>query len=126
MKGNDALIESLNNLLAEELTAINQYMVEAEMEENWGYGKLHKGENHRAMVEMKHAEKLIERIIFLDGRPIVSRLEEINIGSDVPKMIDSDLNLEYAAVQRYNAAVKLAGEVGDNSTKTLLESILND
>lgn len=126
MKGNEALIEKLNGLLASELTAINQYMVHSEMFENWGYGKLHELEFKRAIVEMKHAEKLIERIIFLEGRPIVSRLEDIRIGSDVPKMIDSDLNLEHGAVKQYNEGVKLAGDVADNSTKTVLESILND
>lgn len=126
MKGNDKLIDALNSLLARELTAINQYMVESEMQENWGYGKLHALEFKRSITEMKHAERLIERILFLDGQPIVNRLEDIRIGSDIPKMIDSDLNLEYDAVRRYNEAVKLAAEVGDNSTKTVLEAILND
>ena len=126
MKGSKPLIDKLNALLAAELTAINQYMVHSEMDENWGYGKLHEIEHKRAIVEMKHAEKLIERIIFLDGRPIVSKLDEIRIGQDVPKMIESDLNLEYGAVKKYNEAVKLAQDVGDNSTKTVLEGILND
>ena len=126
MKGNDALINTLNDLLARELTAVNQYMVEAEMLENWDYPKAHNMEMKRAIVEMKHAEKLIARIIFLEGQPIVSRLEQIRIGSDVPKMVDSDLALEIDAIKRYNEAVELATKVGDNSTKTLLEAILND
>lgn len=126
MKGNDALIDKLNDLLARELTAINQYMVEAEMQENWDYQKLYKLEWERSMKEMKHAEWLIERILFLDGKPIVSRLEEIRIGQDVPEIIESDLSLEYDAIRRYNDAIKLATEVADNSTKTLLEKILND
>lgn len=126
MQGNAQLIDTLNSLLARELTAISQYMVESEMQENWGYGKLQALEKARAMTEMKHAEKLIERILFLEGRPIVNKLEDIRIGQDVPKIIEGDLNLEYDAIARYNAAVKQAAEVGDNSTKTLLESILND
>jgi bacterioferritin len=98
MKGNEKLIEQLNVRLAEELTAINQYMVHAEMCENWGYKKLGEMIEKRAMVEMKHAEKLIERILFLDGRPIVSNLNKINIGDEVPKMHKNDLGLEVDAV----------------------------
>jgi bacterioferritin len=126
MKGNEALIEKLNNLLARELTVVNQYMVEAELEANWGYEKLHEMEEKRARTEMKHAEKLIGRIIFLEGLPIVSKLEDMHIGSEVPKIINNDLAAEYDAVNRYNDAIKLADEVRDGSTRTLLESILND
>lgn len=126
MKGNEKLIAELNSLLAEELTAINQYMVHTEMLENWGYGKLKENFWKRAMVEMKHAEKLIERILFLEGQPIVSELRKITIGQEVPKMIANDVGLEYSAVKQYNAAVKLAVEVGDNATKDLLEDILKD
>jgi bacterioferritin len=126
MKGNEKLIEQLNVRLAEELTAINQYMVHAEMCENWGYKKLGEMIEKRAMVEMKHAEKLIERILFLDGRPIVSNLNKINIGDEVPKMHKNDLGLEVDAVGGYNETIRLAAEVGDNNTKVLLESILKD
>jgi bacterioferritin len=126
MKGNDKLIEALNSLLARELTAINQYMVEAEEQDNWGYEKLHADEEKRAMTEMKHAEKLIGRIIFLEGQPVVSKLEDIHIGQDVPQIVTNDLTLEYDAVKRYNDAIKLAGEVADNSTRDLLKDILND
>jgi len=126
MKGNEKLIAAMNSLLAEELTAINQYMVHTEMLENWEYSKLKEQFRKRAIVEMKHAESLIERIIFLDGQPIVSELRKITIGQDVPKMVANDLGLEYAAVKQYNDAIKLAVEVGDNATKELLEGILKD
>jgi bacterioferritin len=126
MKGNDKLIQALNGLLADELTAINQYMVHSEMAENWGYGKLKKLIFARSLTEMKHAEKLIERILFLEGMPIVSELKKINIGSDIPKQFTHDLAAEMGAVAAYNAAIKLAVEVADNATKELLESILQD
>ena len=90
MKGNEQLLEVLNQLLAEELTAINQYMVHSEMCENWGYSKLHGAIEKQAIDEMHHAEWLIQRMIFLEGTPIVSRLHPINIGSTVPKMITND------------------------------------
>jgi len=126
MKGNDRLLKALNDLLAEELTATNQYMVHAEMAENWGYDKLDKRIQARAIVEMKHAEKLIARILFLEGTPVVSKLNEIRIGADVPKQFANDLGLEMGAVKNYNDAIKLAIEVGDNATKEILESILKD
>jgi len=126
MKGNTKLIEELNSLLSEELTAINQYIVHAEMAENWGYVRLHKLARGRAVQEMKHAEKLITRILFLEGQPIVSKLNKISIGSDVPGQLHNDVSLEYGAITHYNAVVKLAVEVGDNTTKDLLESILKD
>ena len=126
MKGNDKLIAALNALLAEELTAINQYIVHAEMLENWGYAKLKESFHKRAIVEMKHAEALIERILFLEGQPVVSELRKITIGQEVPRMIGNDIALEYGAVKQYNDAVHLAVEVGDNATKDLLERILKD
>ncbi|MHC4983383.1 MAG: bacterioferritin [Planctomycetota bacterium] len=126
MKGNERLIEILNSLLADELTAINQYVVHGEMCENWGYERLHNHIRERSITEMKHAEKLIGRILFLEGRPIVSKLGQINIGSDVPKQLANDLAAEMAAVKSYNEAIKLAAEVGDNATKELLEEILED
>ena len=124
MKGNDKVIESLNDLLAEELTAISQYMVHAEMCENWGYKKLHEVVEKRAITEMRHAEKLIARIIFLDGQPTVSRLNEIHIGQDVEKQFENDLMLERGADRHYNEVIRLASELGDNGTKDLLEEIL--
>ncbi len=126
MKGNAKLIEALNGLLKDELTAINQYMVHAEMCENWGYDDLHKMIQERSITEMKHAEKLITRILFLEGMPVVSNLGDIRIGQDVPKMFESDHALEISAVKNYNAAVKLATEVADNATKEMLEHILVD
>ena len=126
MKGNAQLLQTLNGLLADELGAINQYMVHAEMVENWGYGKLNKMIRARAITEMKHAETLIERMLFLEGVPVVDKLSAIHIGSDVPKQFDNDLGAEMGAIRSYNAAIKLAQDVGDNATKEILDSILKD
>jgi bacterioferritin len=126
MKGNDKLLGALNGLLADELTAINQYVVHAEMAENWGYVKLKKLAGERSRAEMKHAERLIERILFLEGIPIVSNLNKITIGSDVSKQFANDLDAETTAIAQYNKAVALSREVGDNATQTILEEILRD
>jgi bacterioferritin len=126
MKGNGQILETLNALLADELTAINQYMVHSEMCANWGYQRLHAAVEKRAIVEMKHAEKLIGRILFLEGRPIVNKLNQIAIGSEVPAQHENDLMAEQAAVKAYNEGIRLAVEVGDNGTRALLESILSD
>ncbi|MBI2520284.1 MAG: bacterioferritin [Bdellovibrio sp.] len=126
MKGNHKLIESLNSLLADELTVINQYMVHAEMAHNWGYTKLHENFEKRAMQEMMHAEKLIARILFLEGIPIVSNLRQINIGADVPKQLANDHHTEEIAIVAYNKAIHLAGEVNDFATREMLEEILKD
>jgi bacterioferritin len=126
MKGDKKLIEVLNSLLADELTAINQYMVHSEMCDNWGYDKLHKTIEKRAITEMKHAEKLIGRILFLEGIPIVSELKKIQIGADIPKMMANDHEAESGAVKSYNAAIKLAGDVKDFATREILEGILHD
>ena len=126
MKGNEKIIESLNARLAEELTAVNQYFVHAEMCENWNYKQLGEAIEQRAIVEMRHAEKLIERILFLEGKPIVSKLNEMSIGSHVPEMHEHDLEAELGAVKGYNESIRLATELGDNNTKVLLESILKE
>jgi bacterioferritin len=126
MKGNDKIIEHLNLRLAEELTAINQYMVHSEMCDNWGYERLHQAIEKRAMSEMKHAEKLIARILFLEGRPIVSELNKIHIGGEVPKMHANDWDAEDVAIKGYNESIRLAVEVGDNGSRELLEDILED
>ncbi len=126
MKGNTKVIEQLNMRLAEELTAINQYMVHSEMCDNWGYERLHKLIEKRAIDEMKHAEKLIARILFLDGLPIVSKLNKVHIGAEVPKMHENDRSAEETAILGYNESIRLAAEVGDNGTRELLEAILKE
>jgi len=126
MKGDTKVIEALNSLLADELTAINQYMVHSEMCDNWGYEKLHKAIEKRAIDEMKHAEKLIARILFLEGIPIVSKLNEIHIGSDVVKMFANDHQAEADAIKNYNSAILLCGEARDFATREILEHILNE
>ena len=126
MKGNAKVIAKLNELLADELTAINQYIVHSEMCANWGYDELHKVTEKRAIDEMKHAEKLIGRILFLEGRPVVSNLNKIIIGAEVPAQHANDHAAEEGAIQNYNASIKLAAELGDNGTREILESILKD
>ncbi|NTU96438.1 MAG: bacterioferritin [Chlorobiaceae bacterium] len=126
MKGNPKLIEKLNTLLADELTAINQYIVHSEMCSNWGYEKLHDADEKRAIDEMKHAEKLIARILFLEGIPVVSNLKKITIGAEVSAQHNNDRASEEDAITAYNEAIRLAVEIGDNGTRELLESILRD
>ena len=126
MKGDPKVIETLNALLARELTVVNQYMVHAEMCDNWGYDKLHETIQKRAVTEMKHAESLIGRIIFLEGIPIVSELEKMHIGADVPKMFANDHEAELDAVKRYNAAIQVCGDAKDFATREILEHILNE
>jgi len=126
VKGAKILIKKLDELLADELTAINQYMVHSEMCANWGYERLHEKIEKRAIDEMKHAEKLIARIIFLEGKPTVSKLNPIHIGEDVPKQLQADLEAENGAVANYNATIHLADEVDDAATRDLLEDILKD
>ncbi len=126
MKGHPEVINTLNALLADELTAINQYILHAEMCEDWGYDRLHGAIEKRAIVEMKHAEQLIGRILYLEGMPVVSELNKIHIGQDVKKQLDYDLESEMEAVKAYNAAVAQTSDLGDNGTKILVESILTD
>ena len=126
MKGNEKILETLNTLLADELTAISQYMVQSEMCADWGYEKLHEAIEKRAIDEMKHAEKLIGRIIFLEGKPIVSNLNKINIGATVDAQHKNDHEAEEMAIKAYNDAIKLAVEVGDNGSRGLFEEILED
>ncbi|MFH2057047.1 MAG: bacterioferritin [bacterium] len=126
MKGNKKVITLLNDLLADELTAINQYMVHAEMCDDWGYNRMHEAIEKRAIVEMKHAEKLIGRIIFLQGTPTVSKLNKINIGKDVPLQFENDLVAEQMAIDAYNKAIAQCGDLGDNGTADLFQEILND
>jgi len=124
MKGNEKLIATLNELLAEELTSISQYMVHSEMCSNWGYEKLHKAIEKQAIDEMRHAEWLISRIIFLEGIPEVAKLSPMRIGKTVLEMVTNDEEAELVAVAAYNSAIALAGEVGDQATADLLTKIL--
>jgi bacterioferritin len=126
MKGNSAIIDQLNLLLADELTAINQYMVHSEMCANWGYERLHSAVEARAITEMKHAEKLIARIIYFEGAPVVNNLNKIHIGAAVDAQIRNDLESEVGAVQMYNAAIELCVQHRDNGTREMLEEILED
>ena len=126
MKGHPRVLEVLNALLAHELTVSNQYMVHSEMCDNWGYDKLAKVIEKRAIEEMKHAEKLIGRILFLEGLPVVSKYNEIHIGADVPKMFGNDHVAEDGAIKNYNAGIVVCGEAKDFATREILESILND
>jgi bacterioferritin len=126
MKGNEKVLASLNSLLADELTAINQYMVHSEMCDDWGYEKLHKHFEKRAIDEMKHAEKLIGRILFLEGMPIVSELGKIHIGKDIAGQLANDHTAEEGAIKAYNEAIILAGEAKDYATRDFLQQILND
>ena len=126
MKGHDKILNLLNELLADELTAINQYMVHSEMCDNWGYGKLHEKTEKRAIDEMKHAEKLIARILYLEGKPIVSKLNSISIGQDVEAQLNGDWQAEAGAVKAYNDGIALAVQLGDNGTRELLEEVLED
>jgi bacterioferritin len=126
MKGNPKIIEKLNDQLADELTAIDQYMVHAAMCDNWGYEELHDMIEKRAITEMKHAERLIDRIIFLEGIPIVSKLNKMQIGAEVKTQFDNDHFAEEGAIRTYNEGIKLCVELGDNGTRELFESILKD
>jgi len=126
MKGNDKVIALLNDLLSDELTAINEYMVHSEMCADWRYDKLHEAAEKRAIDEMRHAEKLIGRILFLEGIPIVSNLKKINIGATIEEQHRNDLGSEAGAIAAYNKGIELCVQVADNGTRELLESILID
>jgi bacterioferritin len=126
MKGNAKVLAKLNDLLSDELTAINQYMVHSEMCANWGFVELHKAAEKRAIDEMKHAEKLIGRILFLEGSPTVSKLGKITIGAAVEAQVANDHASESGAIKSYNDGIRLAAEIGDNGSRELMDSILKD
>jgi bacterioferritin len=126
MKGNPKVIAALNAALKEELTAISQYFLHAEMCENWKYNKLGDYIKKQSIDEMKHAETLIERILFLDGTPNLTELLQLSVGANVRHQIDNDLKLEIHAVGMYNEFVKLAREEGDNASRELFEKLLKD
>jgi bacterioferritin len=125
MRGNDKVIAELNRALREELTAINQYFVHAEMCHNWGYHKLGSYIRKQAIDEMKHAEELIERVLFLDGTPTMEPLA-LNVGQNVRAQIESDLKLEVGAVAMYNNAVAIARDNGDDQSRDLFSKLLKD
>ena len=126
MKGNPKIIERLNETLRAEFTAIHQYFIHAEMQENWGYGKLAGFIKSQSIGEMKHAEELIERILYLDGVPDMGTLNPMKVGTDVKTQLENDLELEVEAVGQLNAAVKDAVEAGDNGSRELFARILVD
>lgn len=125
MKGNPKVIAQLNHALREELTAINQYFVHAEMCENWGYEKIAKYIKKQSIDEMKHAEALMERILFLDGTPSMQPFE-LAIGKSVKDMVESDLALEHEAVASYNESIRVCVENGDNGSGDLFVRLLRD
>jgi bacterioferritin len=126
MKGHPKVIQILNDRLAEELTAISQYMVHSEMCANWGFHKLHEAIEKQAIDEMKHAEMLIGRVLFLEGSPTVSKLHKIKIGKSVEQIVSIDEDAELDAVKAYNASIAAAADAGDNSTADMLTKILGD
>jgi bacterioferritin len=124
MKGNDQVLEILNEVLTGELTAINQYFIHAKMCHNWGYERLHKKVRAESIDEMRHAEALIERVLYLDGVPNLQRLWKLAVGQTVKEQLEADLNLEKLAIERLNRGVELARGVADNGSRELLERIL--
>ncbi len=126
MHGDPKIIEALNDILTAELTAINQYFVHFRMCENWGYEKLAKKKREESLEEMSHADKIIDRILYLDGIPNVQRLYAVRVGQDATEQHQLDLELEKAAVERYNKAIALCRELGDNGTRELLDQLLKE
>lgn len=126
MKGDAKLIDALNDILTAELTGINQYFIHAKMCANWGYQRLAGVNRRESIEEMKHAEEVIDRILFLDGVPNMQRLEKVRVGESVKEQLELDLALEIAAVARLNDSIALAVAVKDNATRDLLERILVD
>jgi len=124
MRGHDAVITVLNDVLTGELTAINQYWIHARMCENWGYERLWHALREESIGEMKDADRLIARILYLEGVPNVQRLGKVNVGQTVPEQLTLDLELERAAIQRLNDGIELARSHGDNGSRDLLEDIL--
>src|SRR5829696_6486710 len=126
MKGDPKVIKILNSVLTAELTAINQYFVHAEMCENWGYERLQKVIRKHSIGEMKHAEELIERVLFLEGIPNVQKLDKISIGENVQEIFKSDYALELGALPRLQEGIETCRTLGDNNSRHLLEEILED
>jgi bacterioferritin len=126
MQGNSDVIARLQLALKEELTAINQYFLHAEMCENWKYEKLAKFIKKQSIDEMKHAEELIERILFLEGTPNLTELMQLNVGQNVKAQLENDLKLEVNAVRMYNESVQIARDKGDNASREIFERLLKD
>jgi bacterioferritin len=124
MKGHADVITALNDILTAELTGINQYFVHAKMCQNWGYQRLYEKIRAESIDEMKHADVLIDRILYLEGVPNVQRLFKVQIGETVPEQLESDLRVERDAVERLNKAVELCRSLGDNGTRSILEEML--
>jgi bacterioferritin len=124
MKGDPKIIDLLNEILTGELTAINQYFLHAKMCENWGYERLHEHIRKESFDEMKHADELIERILYLEGLPNVQRLGKVNPGQTVLEMLNNDLAVEMDALPRLNSAIQAARDAKDNGTESLLKDIL--
>lgn len=124
MKGHDQVISALNDVLTAELTAINQYFVHARMCENWGYQRLWKKVREESIGEMRHADQLIERILYLEGVPNVQKLGKVTVGQTVPEQLRLDLEVEKAAIKALNSAIELCRGLGDNGSRELLEGIL--
>ena len=124
MKGSDKVIEALNEILTAELTAINQYFIHAKMCKDWGYARLYKHLHHESIDEMKHADEVIERILFLEGVPNVQRYGKITVGETVAEQFELDLKMEYAAVERFRKAIALCRDEGDETSAELLEHML--
>jgi bacterioferritin len=126
MQGNPDVIELLNEVLTSELTAINQYFIHYRMLENWGFGRLAQQKRKESIEEMKHADRVIERILFLEGLPNMQRLSPVRVGEDPVEQHQLDLTLELESVARLNRGIALARDRGDNGTRALLEGILHD
>jgi bacterioferritin len=124
MKGHDQVIQLLNEVLTGELTAVNQYFIHAKMCKNWGYERLHKKVRAESIGEMKHADELIERVLYLEGVPNLQRLGKVNVGQTVPEQLKLDLEVERTAIKLLNDGIELARSLGDNGSRELLEKIL--
>jgi bacterioferritin len=124
MRGDAKVLEVLNDVLTAELTAINQYFIHAKMCDNWGYERLGEYIRHESIDEMKHADIVIDRILFLEGVPNMQRLYPVTVGETVAEQFAVDLQLEYTAIKRLNAGIVVATDAGDNASRALLEGIL--
>lgn len=126
MQGQQQVLDALNRALTVELTAINQYFCQAKMCKNWGLTHLAKKHYEESIGEMKHAEKIIDRILFLEGTPEIARYDVIRVGTNVKEQLENDLQLEMGGVKHYNQAIELCRQLGDNGTRELLEPILTE